>query len=365
MRWALTTCLAVAHARVAAQAPAPGDELRIQFQHPVAYSGSSDSGWIGPSYTFAQKLGVPVALLLRVSNVSSAPVYILGRDRDAISIGIETQEGTQWNALPIAECARAEKPLLLAAGESFDLQVPVPAGARGMRVSLSYRTSDEPDAKQGRWLGASSDGFDVRRWSGAGGKAPVASKMPAAAKTPIASKAPAATKPPAAPKLGIAAAVHTEPAPKAGAADEAPPPSDVRLAFDRVIPYGGKTHEAWSSSYAFIEKRGVTVGALLHLTNTSSTPLFVLGFNRDALSIRVEAKGGSGWRGLLINEESADLKPLQLAAGESIDVQVPLPDDSRRIRISVVYRASNDPDWNTGGWLPAYSDAIDVKRVRK
>ena len=40
-------------------------------------------------------------------------------------------------------------------------------------------------------------------------------------------------------------------------------------------------------------------------------------------------------------------------------------DDSRRIRISVVYRASNDPDWNTGGWLPAYSDAIDVKRVRK
>jgi hypothetical protein len=224
---------------------------------------------------------------------------------------------------------------------------------------------------KGNWLSASTEGFDVRRLSGAGGKAPAASQVSVASKPAAASKAPAvsnvaaASKPPAAPKLGIAAAVHAEPPPKAGAADEAPPPSDVRLAFDRVIPYGGKTHEAWSSSYAFIEKRGVTVGALLHLTNTSSAPLFVLGFSRDALSIRVEAKGGSGWRGLLINEESADLRPLQLGAGESIDVQVPLPDDSRRIRISVVYRASSDPDWNTGGWLPAYSDAIDVKRVRK
>jgi hypothetical protein len=334
---------------------------RVTFERPIVYGGHSDLSWMTP-FPFVEKLGVQVGVLLRVSNVSSAPVYILGRSRDSISIGIETQEGTEWQPMEMAGCFTGMKPLQLAAGESFDLQVPVPIGAKGMRVSIAYRASDEPDPLKGNWLSASSEGFDVRRLSGAGGKAPVAAKTPAA-KTPAAN--PPVSKPPAAPKLGIAAAVHAEPAPKAGAADQAPPPSDVRLAFDRVVPYGGKTHEAWTSSYAFIEKRGVTVGALLHLTNTSSAPLFVLGFNRDALSVRVEAKGGSGWRGLLINEESADLKPLQLAAGESIDVQVPLPDDSRRIRISVVYRASSDPDWNTGGWVPAYSDAIDVKKVRK
>lgn len=71
------------------------------------------------------------------------------------------------------------------------------------------------------------------------------------------------------------------------------------------------------------------------------------------------------WRALLIAEASAGLQPLPLGAGESIELQVPLPDDARNMRVSVVYRTSADPDWTTGGWQTVYSDAIDVRRWRK
>jgi hypothetical protein len=358
--WMLVSALcqrdAAAQGAAAPTTPAAthGEEVRIAFERPVVYSGETHLSWMSHNVPFAEKRGVTVGALLRVVNASNAPVYLYGRSREALAVGIEVPQNGGWGDLPLPLSATGLQPLPLAAGESLELQVPLPAGEPTIRISLKYWTTYDANWEKGGSLTASSAAIDVHRWSGG-------AALGAAGRRPGKQDA----------KQEPAAVGRTAPALRGGASGStapsvsAPPRAlapGVHLTFDRTLVYSGKTHDAWTMAYAFVDKRGETIGALLRVTNATSAPIWVLGSNRDALSVGVEVRGRNDWRGLLISESSADLKPIALAAGESIEVQVPLPDDARNMRVSIRYREVDNPDWQQGGWQTLYSDSIDLRR---